>query len=102
MFHVIGSRAHAPPDSTFDKLGFPVYVAGGLIFVFAFLDAGRLSVPRRMAQHLEAWTFTDKLGSIGAMLVVLAMLYFAIRITVGLLKVPPPGGSSTGVADAAG
>jgi hypothetical protein len=30
------------------------------------------------------------------------MLYFAIRITVGLLKVPPPGGSSTGVADAAG
>jgi cytochrome c oxidase subunit 1 len=70
--------------------------------VLAFLDAGRLSVPRRMAQHLEAWTFTDKLGSIGAMLVVLAMLYFAIRITVGLLKAPPPGGSSTGVADAAG
>ncbi|MEY2169037.1 MULTISPECIES: cbb3-type cytochrome c oxidase subunit I [unclassified Rhodanobacter] len=101
MFHEIGSRAHAPPNSGADRLGFPVYLIGGLIFVFAFLDAGRLSVPRRMAQHLDAWTFTDKLGAIGAILVVLAMLYFAIRITVGLLKAPRPGGSGVGIPDAA-
>jgi len=102
MFHVIGARAHAPPDSGADRVGFPVYLIGGLIFVFAFLDAGRLSVPRRMAEHIEAWTFTDKLGSIGAILVVLAMLYFAIRITVGLLKTSPPGGSGVGTPDTAG
>jgi len=90
MFHEIGSRAHAAPNSAADRMGFPVYLIGGLIFVFGFLDGGRMSVPRRMAQHLEAWTYTDKIGSVGAILVVLAMLYFAIRITVGLLKPPSP------------
>jgi cytochrome c oxidase subunit 1 len=83
-------------------LGFPVYLIGGLIFVFAFLDAGRLSVPRRMDQHLPQWLFTDQLGSIGAILVILAMLYFAVRITLGLLKPEPPGGAGGAVADAAG
>jgi cytochrome c oxidase subunit 1 len=102
MFHVIGGRAHAPPNSGADRLGFPVFLAGGLIFVYAFLDAGRLSVPRRMAQHLEAWTFTDKLGSIGGMLVVLAMLYFAVRVSAGLLKAESPGASGAGTADTAG
>jgi heme/copper-type cytochrome/quinol oxidase subunit 1 len=71
-------------------MGFPVYLVGGLIFVFGFLDGGRVSVPRRMAEHLQAWTFSDKIGSVGAILVVLAMLYFALRITVGLLKPPSP------------
>jgi cytochrome c oxidase subunit 1 len=102
MFHVIGGRAHAPPNSGADRLGFPVFLAGGLIFVYAFLDAGRLSVPRRMAQHLEAWTFTDKLGSIGGMLVVLAMLYFAVRVSAGLLKAESPGASGADTADTAG
>lgn len=102
MFHVIGSRANRPPNSGTDRISFPVYLVGGLIFVFAFLDAGRLSVPRRMAEHLDAWTFTDKLGSIGAILVVLAMLYFAIRITVGLLRFPPAGVAGVGTADTAG
>jgi len=102
MFHVIGSRQHAPPDSGGDRVGFPVFLVGGLIFVFAFLDAGRLSVPRRMAQHLEAWTATDKLGSIGAMLLVAAMLYFTIRITVGLLKAPATGGAGVGASNVTG
>lgn len=90
MYHVIGARAHAPPNSTADRVGFPVYVGGALIFLLAFLDAGHLSVPRRMAEHLQAWTPTDKIGTIGAILVVLAMIYFAVRIIAGLLKSPPP------------
>ncbi|MBV6519909.1 MAG: hypothetical protein MNPFHGCM_00012 [Gemmatimonadaceae bacterium] len=102
MYHVIGSRVSAPPNSSADKLGFPLYLAGGLIFTYAFLDAGRLSVPRRMAEHLDSWTFTDKVGSIGAILVVLAMLYFAIRISAGLLKQPSAGAAGVSTADAAG
>ncbi|HQR03021.1 MAG: cbb3-type cytochrome c oxidase subunit I [Proteobacteria bacterium] len=92
MYHEIGARAHLPPNSGTDRLGFPIYLVGGLIFVFAFLDAGRLSVPRRMAQHLEAWTSTDRIGAVGAVLVLLAMLYFAIRIASGLLL----GGKASG------
>ncbi|MEO8803522.1 MAG: cbb3-type cytochrome c oxidase subunit I [Rudaea sp.] len=102
MFHVIGRRANAPPNNGGDKLGFPVFFIGGLIFVFAFLDAGHLSVARRMATHLPAWTFTDKVGSIGAMLVVLGMLYFATRITVGLLKAPAAGSPDGGMANPTG
>ncbi|MEO6800881.1 MAG: cbb3-type cytochrome c oxidase subunit I [Rhodanobacter sp.] len=102
MFHVIGHRADAPPNNAADRLGFPVYLIGGLIFVLAFLDAGHLSVARRMATHLPEWTATDKIGSIGAMLVVLGMLYFAIRITAGLLKAPArrdPDGGMANTAD---
>jgi cytochrome c oxidase subunit 1 len=101
MFHVIGSRVNAPPNSTADRFGFPLYLLGGLIFVFAFLDAGRLSVARRMDQHLPEWLFTDQLGSIGAILVILAMLYFAVRISAGLLRADSPGGSGAPVANAA-
>jgi cytochrome c oxidase subunit 1 len=94
MFHLIGRRAAMPPNSGADRIGFPVYLVGGLIFVMAFLDAGRESVPRRMATHLPAWTFTDGIGSIGAILVVLGMLYFAVRITTGLLRGPEPASGS--------
>ncbi|MEO8837265.1 MAG: cbb3-type cytochrome c oxidase subunit I [Herbaspirillum sp.] len=102
MFHVVGRQADTPPNTGTDRLGFPVYVIGGLIFVFAFLDAGHLSVARRMATHLPEWTYTDKLGSVGAALVVLGMLYFAFRITAGLLKTPVRGGSDGGTANATG
>lgn len=91
MFHIVGRRATVPPNSGADRIGFPVYLIGGLIFVMDFLDAGRESVPRRMATHLPEWTFTDGIGSIGAILVVLGMLYFAVRITMGLLRAPVTG-----------
>ena len=102
MFHVIGARANRPPNTGADRVGFPVYFIGGLIFVLAFLDAGHLSVARRMATHLPEWQFTDKVGSIGAILVVLGMLYFAIRITSGLLKAPAGGSPRDSTANAAG
>ena len=86
IYHMIGSREHAPPDSGADRIGFPLYLLGGLIFTFAFLDAGRLSVARRMATHLPEWMGTDHAGAIGGLLVVLAMLYFAARTALGLLR----------------
>lgn len=99
MFHVIGPRTAAVTHTGPDKLGFPVFVVGGLIFVLAFLDAGHLSVARRMATHLPEWILTDMIGSVGATLVLLAMLYFAIRVTVGLLKTPAPEGSDGSAAN---
>ncbi len=102
MYHEIGSRAQTPPNAGGDKLGFQFYLIGGLIFVFGFLDGGRVSVARRMAEHLAAWTFTDRIGSIGAIMVVGAMLYFALRITIGLLRTPSPGGTGVRLPDTAG
>lgn len=105
MYHVIGryDAQQAPPDSGGDRIGFPLYFVGGLIFVTGFLAGGHASVPRRMADHIDAWLPTDRLGSIGGSLVVLAMLYFAIRITIGLWKAQSgEGASGASPADAAG
>ncbi|MCC6484013.1 MAG: cbb3-type cytochrome c oxidase subunit I [Armatimonadetes bacterium] len=88
IYHVLGNRANAVPNSGLDRTGFFVYLIGGLIFTLAFLSAGHQSVARRMATHLPEWTLTDKVGSVGATLVVLGMLYYAIRIIVGLLGRP--------------
>lgn len=94
MYHVIGSRMQSPPDSGTDRIGLPVYVIGGVVFTMAFLDAGRLSVPRRMDVHLPQWLPTDHAGAIGAILVIAGMLYFAIRISAGLLRAPADVGAA--------
>lgn len=103
MYHVSGSLRQAPPNAAMDKLGFPVFFVGGLIFVFGFLAGGHASVPRRMATHMvEAWTVTDKVGAVGGTLVVLAMIYFAFRLSAGLLARPVDGSGNVGSANAAG
>ena len=87
MYHLIGER----PDRTGsdgDKLGLVTYLLGGLTFVFMFLAGGHASEPRRYAVHLAEWRQYDRVASIGAGLVIAAMLLFAIRISRGLLKVP--------------
>jgi len=68
-----------------------VYIIGGLTFVFAFLAAGHVSVPRRFAVHQLAWMPYDRIGSIGALLVITGMLVFSVRIITGLVKSPAEG-----------
>lgn len=105
MFHVMGRRSdeQVPPNSTADNLiGLAMLLVGGLTLAFSFLRGGLDSVARRMDVHLDAWLGSDVAGAIGGSLVLLAMLYFAIRITAGLLRKPAAGGSGAGAADAAG
>jgi len=90
MYHVIGSRDERP-DAAADRVGLPVYIIGGLTFVFAFLAAGHVSVPRRFAVHQLAWMPYDRIGSIGALLVITGMLVFSVRIITGLVKSPAEG-----------
>jgi len=101
IYHVIGDRA---PDATRSGTGhkmFALYLAGALVFLFGFLDGGRVSVPRRMAEHLDAWLFTDQVGAVGGLLVLLAMLYFAAQLTAGLLQTPRAGAACVDTANAA-
>lgn len=87
MYHLIGGAAEHP-DRGGDRLGFAVYLVGGLTFVVMFLAGGRASEPRRYAVHLAQWWPYDRVASIGAVLVIAAMLLFTIRICRGLLRVP--------------
>ena len=91
LYHVSGSHRQAARSAGIDKSSLAVYVIGGIAFCMAFLDAGRMSVPRRFAIHLPQWLAYDQAGSIAAMLVILGMLIFATRIIGGLLKAPVAG-----------
>jgi cytochrome c oxidase subunit I len=85
MFHLIGMRAAVGSDV---KLSLVAYIAGGLAFVGAFLAAGHVSAPRRFAEHLPQWVPYDRVGSIGAIFVIAAMLLFTVRIIAGLWRSP--------------
>jgi cytochrome c oxidase subunit 1 len=87
MYHLIGERADRA-DRSADRLGLAVYVVGGLTFVFMFLAGGHASEPRRYAVHFVKWMPYDRVASIAAVLVISAMLLFAVRICHGLLKAP--------------
>ena len=102
IYHVVGDRSPEAVQSGLGGKVFWLYFAGALIFLFGFLDGGRLSVPRRMAERIDAWIFTDQVGAIGGTLVFLAMLYFAARLTAGLLQMRAPAGAGrAGAAHAA-
>ncbi|MBS0366523.1 MAG: cbb3-type cytochrome c oxidase subunit I [Proteobacteria bacterium] len=83
MFHLVDARKVS--SDGVGRAGLPVYLIGGLIFVGAFLAAGHVSAPRRFAAHLPQWVPYDRAGSIGAALVILAMLLFTGYILGGLL-----------------
>ena len=84
MYHVIGADANRPERGS-DRLGYWTYLVGGLAFVLMFLAGGRASVPRRWAVHFAEWQGYDRVASIGAVLVILALTLFTVRICRALL-----------------
>jgi len=76
-----------PAENLFDRLGFWVFALGGLGFAAMFLISGRASVPRRWAVHLPEWVAYDQIGSLFAVLVVLAVAVFTARFLSRLSSV---------------
>jgi cytochrome c oxidase subunit I len=75
--------------------GFWLYVLGGTVFSLAFLAAGSAGVPRRFAVHLPEWLVYDRIGAIGAVLIVAGAGILVVRCLVrlpGLARLPagPP------------
>lgn len=95
MYHLIGGRSDGPVRHA-DGLALALFLVGGLVFVSMFLAGGHASEPRRYAVHFAEWRLYDRVASVGAVLVIAAMLLFAVRIARGLLGVPvaPPRRSS--------
>ncbi len=64
------------------KIVFSGFLIGGLGLVTTFLYAGKESVPRRWAVHLPEWTGQDRVGSLFALIVVIA----TVMIAAGYLR----------------
>lgn len=84
--HVFGDRRAL--NETFERIVFWVYATAAVLFSFAFLLGGWASVPRRFAQHAEHWIAYDRMGSIAAVAIVLAMAL----ITTGIVRRIATGG----------
>jgi cytochrome c oxidase subunit 1 len=57
----------------------------------SFLYAGKISAPRRWAEHLPQWTGSDKVGAICGVFIIISALIFTIRFFIGLNNVGKKG-----------
>ena len=79
LFH-ISRGEHAAPAPKLSGIGFWAFMASALGFVFMFLYSGLHSVPRRFAQHADAWLGYDQLATFFAVVVMLSMLVFIVNL----------------------
>jgi cytochrome c oxidase subunit I len=71
----------------FDTLSISIYFTFFTGIVGSFLYAGKLSAPRRWAEHMPEWTGSDQLGAICGIFVVLATIIFTTRFFLGLKNI---------------
>ncbi|MDE2331867.1 MAG: cytochrome c oxidase subunit I, partial [Bradyrhizobium sp.] len=79
-------------SSALASIAFWLYTVGGSVFVLAFLSGGAVSVPRRYAVHLPEWLPYDRVGSVGAALVIAGALIFVLGF---LAKLPSVSASES-------
>jgi cytochrome c oxidase subunit I len=53
----------------------------------SFLYAGKISAPRRWAEHLPQWTASDQVGALCGIFIIIASLIFTIRFIIGLKSI---------------
>lgn len=70
-----------------DKASLFVFLLAGVGFVMAFLYAGKNSVPRRWAVHLDEWLATDQLATVFAIFVILGFLGITFKFLSRLPQV---------------
>lgn len=71
----------------FDKLGFWMYLIFFIGLTGSFLYAGKLSAPRRWAQHLPEWVPSDQFGAVAAMGIIFATIVFIIRFAISAKQI---------------
>jgi cytochrome c oxidase subunit I len=77
----------AQKQNSYDKLAIFTYFIFFTGLAGSFLYAGKISAPRRWAEHLPQWTASDQVGAICGIFIAGAALVFATRFIIGLTKV---------------
>ncbi len=88
-FHLAKLRTGQQSDGL-DAFSFWTFAVAGLGLAGTFLLAGRHGVPRRWAVHLPEWVPYDRIGSLFAALVVIAVLVFTVRFLTRLGAIARP------------
>lgn len=83
MYHL--GRGPAGATNALDRIAVWLFALGGAGFALVFLYSGKEGVPRRWAAHLPEWVGYDRIGSLFALAVIVAVLIFALRF---LVRVP--------------
>lgn len=71
-------------QNSFDKFAIFTYFAFFTGLVGSFLYAGKISAPRRWAEHLPEWTGSDQVGALCGIFIVISAVIFTIRFIIGL------------------
>jgi cytochrome c oxidase subunit 1 len=71
-------------ETTLDRTAFWTFGVAGAAFCFMFLAAGWQGVPRRFAVHDAAWLSFASIGSVAAVLVLLATVVLGVRLLARL------------------
>ena len=74
----------AQKQNRMDTLGIAVYFTFFTGLAGSFLYAGKISAPRRWAEHLPAWTGSDQVGAVFGFFIILAAIIFSVRFFMGL------------------
>jgi cytochrome c oxidase subunit I len=74
-------------QNSYDKLAIFTYFIFFTGLAGSFLYAGKISAPRRWAEHLPAWTASDQVGALCGIFIVGAALVFTTRFIFGLRNV---------------
>lgn len=70
-----------------DKFAISIYFLFFTGIAGSFLYAGKISAPRRWAEHLPEWTGSDQVGALCGIFVIVASIIFTIRFFNGLKTV---------------
>ena len=73
-------------ETTLDRAAFWTFGVAGILFCFVFLYAGSQGVPRRFAVHDGAWLGHAQIGTLAAVLVLLAAVVLGVRLLGRLPK----------------
>jgi cytochrome c oxidase subunit 1 len=73
-------------ESALDRASFWTYGVAGAVFCFVFLAGGWQGIPRRFAVHDEAWLSYAQVGTVAAVLVLVAALVLCVRLLARLPK----------------
>lgn len=77
----------AQKQTGLDKFAISIYFFFFTGIAGSFLYAGKISAPRRWAEHLPEWTGSDQVGAICGVFVIIASIIFTLRFFNGLKHV---------------